>query len=212
MNSITNALSVNQIADALLPYGISAPPALCEAIQTYISLLLRWNSKISLTTVTNQLEIVRFHFGESMFAASCVSLCDGRLADVGAGAGFPGIPIKMLAPELALTLIESNSKKAAFLSEVARVLELDHVDIYRGRMEDFPTDDRHFDFIAARALGMHRELLELSHERLSAGGTALLWLGQNDSTAIRLIRGWKWNDSIPIPRSDRRILLIGSPI
>jgi 16S rRNA (guanine527-N7)-methyltransferase len=205
-------LSISQIADALLPYGISAPPGLCEAIEAYISLLLRWNSKISLTTVTDPLEIVRFHFGESMLAASYAPFQEGRLADVGTGAGFPGIPIKMLAPELALTLIESNSKKAAFLSEVVRVLELDRVNIFRGRMEDFPAADPHFDFIAARALGMYSELLKWSQESLSAGGKVYLWLGQEDSAAITRGRSWAWKNSIPIPGSERRFLLIGSPI
>ena len=95
---------------------------LCERIRTYISLLLRWNQSISLTTVTNSDEILRFHFGESLFAASAFSLENGRLADVGSGAGFPGLPLAMLLPDLNVTLIESNAKKFTFLSEVVREL------------------------------------------------------------------------------------------
>ena len=210
--SYMKSLSDVQIADALAPYGVSPPDLqLCETIRSYISLLLRWNSKISLTTVTDPLEIVRFHFGESMFAASCASIREGRLADVGTGAGFPGVPLKLLAPELRLCLIESNKKKAAFLSEIVRDLGLERTEIYRGRMEDYPGGEPAFDFVAARALGMHAEVLEWSRTHLSVDGRVLLWLGQADTFAICRAPNWNWSAPSLIPRSERRYLLVGRP-
>lgn len=204
-------LSNSEIAEALRPYGISAAPALCEAIKAYISLLLRWNSKISLTTVTNPLEIVRFHFGESMFAANCIPISKGRLADVGTGAGFPGIPLRMMAPGLSLILIESSIKKAAFLSEIVRELGLDDVQVFRGRMEEFPPDASQLDFVTARALGMHPELLSWSRSHLSGGGRLLLWLGEADAGDICRTQKWDWKDPFAIPHSKRRVILVGSP-
>src|SRR5580704_11354283 len=149
-------LTNSQMEKSLGYYGVEVRNGLLEAIRTYISILLRWNSKISLTTVTDPLEILKFHFGEGLFAAKSVPIKNGRLADVGSGAGFPGLPLAMLLPDLEVVLIESNLKKATFLSEVIRTLTLGNVKVWRGRMEDMPLDAKsRFDFVTARALGHH---------------------------------------------------------
>src|ERR1700732_3192820 len=89
-------------------------------IQQYMGLLLKWNEAVNLTAIRDPLEILYRHFCESMFAASVVSLDNGRLADVGSGGGFPGLPLKIVRPELGLFLVESNVKKATFLAEAVR--------------------------------------------------------------------------------------------
>ena len=104
-------------------------------VREYVSLLLMWNQSISLTTVTDPDEIISRHFGESMFAAKLISVENCRLADVGTGAGFPGLPLKILSPTLDLVLIESNKKKYAFLSEVVRSLGLKSVEVLPERFE-----------------------------------------------------------------------------
>jgi 16S rRNA (guanine(527)-N(7))-methyltransferase RsmG len=132
-------------------------PTQLQHISTYIDLLLRWNARINLTAIRDPEEIVTRHFGESLFAARhlfattarkasseknypvpsvppVVKPCDSA-ADLGSGAGFPGIPIKLWAPHLALTLIESNQKKTAFLREVIRALTLTNVNVFPGRAE-----------------------------------------------------------------------------
>src|ERR1700732_228202 len=147
-----SAITDESIARNLREYGVAATPTICLAIQKYISVLLRWKKKIPLTTITDPLGIVRFHFGESMFGASRVPIRKGRLADVSTGAGFPGLALKLLVPSLHLVLIESNARKASFLSECLRELDLNGVDIYRGRFEDLKPVDPMFDFITARAL------------------------------------------------------------
>ena len=124
---MTESLSDLRIAEILSVYGIATSPALAGAIRTYISMLVRWNSRISLTTVVDPVEILKFHFGESLFAISKVPISFGRLADVGSGAGFPGLPLGIFLPDLEVVLIESNVKKAAFLSEVIRELKADNV-------------------------------------------------------------------------------------
>src|SRR5271170_227842 len=163
---MTTAVTDHTIEAALRPYGVATTQALRDAIRAYIELLLRWNQKIALTTITDPIEIVRLHFGESMFAVNEVPIRHGRLADVGTGAGFPAIPISMAVPELECVLIESNQKKATFLSEVVRTLNLQRIRIFRGRMEACQSIDQKFDFVVSRALGMHRELLRWSENQL----------------------------------------------
>src|ERR1700690_2363985 len=130
-----------RIAELLQPFAGpgTVSPALLEALQRYLELLLRWNARINLTAVRDPEQIVTRHFGESLFAARVLfdtsSPVPVTLADVGSGAGFPGIPIKLYAPEIGLTLIESHNKKAVFLREVVRTLALDSVEVFCGRAE-----------------------------------------------------------------------------
>lgn len=205
-------LSDDQIAMHLNPYGVTCTPQLCEQIRAYISFLLKWNRKISLTTVTDPAEIVKFHFGECMFAVSSVPIISGRLADVGSGPGFPGLPIRMAANELDLTLIESNTKKATFLAEVVRTIKLDHVTVFRGRMEDLGAGIAPFDFVTARAFGQHDELLCWAHDHLGVSGKVVLWLGEDDAASLSQEPLWSWELPLHIPGSHRRCLLVGSPL
>src|ERR1700683_5543907 len=105
------AISNSFIGDTLRPYGLALEPGIADKIRAYISLLLKWNKKLSLTTVENPEEILKFHFGESIFAASAANFSQSRLADVGSGAGFPGLPLALIVPSQEVTLIESNTKK-----------------------------------------------------------------------------------------------------
>ena len=204
------SLSNGRIVGLLANYGVSASETLAESIRAYISLLLRWNAKISLTTVVDPIEILKFHFGESLFAAAKVQIFDGRLADVGSGAGFPGLPLAMLSPNLEVVLIESNLKKAAFLSEVLRELKIENAAVWRGRVEDLK-DKEAFDFVTARALGIHGEFLKWSRAALNLNGNVILWLGERDAKQISASPEWTWRGQIEIPDSIQRVLLIGSP-
>lgn len=203
-------LSDQRIRETLLPYVPSPDAGQCNAIRAYVSLLLRWNQTISLTTVVDPLEILRFHFGESLFALHSVPIEKGRLADVGSGAGFPGIPVSIAIPSLPVILIESNTKKAAFLAEVVRQLDLTNVEVLRLRMDEVPTDMAKFDFVTARALGGYPNLLSWSRERLTKAGRIILWLGEEEARAIFAVGQWTWRVPILIPGSKRRFILIGS--
>ena len=113
-----DSLSTQQIQSVLQSFELAASDPFCQQIRTYIELLLRWNRRISLTAIESPEEIVRSHFAESLLATKAVPNLHGRLADVGTGAGFPGLPLRMYIPDLQLTLIEPNAKKCAFLAEV----------------------------------------------------------------------------------------------
>jgi 16S rRNA (guanine527-N7)-methyltransferase len=205
-------LSNETIIRELRPYGTTASTRLCDQIRTYIDLLLRWNQKTSLTTVTDPEEIVRFHFGESLLASSAVPIRHGRLADVGSGAGFPAVPIRMVSDDLTTILIESNQKKATFLAEVARELRLQNVEVRRSRMADVLFGDEPVDFVSTRAVRIDAEFLNWSRDSLNSTGSLVLWLGEDDASNISTKSGWKWADPTRIPGSHRRIILHGTKI
>src|SRR5438094_5607441 len=114
-------MDIDRIGDLLLPFinGSVLSGAQAKQLSLYLDLLLKWNSKINLTAVRDPEEIVTRHFGESLFAARQLfpEPIAGTVIDVGSGAGFPGIPIKIWNDAADLTLIESNQKKAVFLHE-----------------------------------------------------------------------------------------------
>jgi 16S rRNA (guanine527-N7)-methyltransferase len=208
----TRALNDEFIEQTLQAYGVSVTSELCRSIRSYVELLLRWNRKMALTTVIDPAEILRFHFGESMFAARQVPIRDGRLADVGTGAGFPAIPISMVVPELHCLLIESNQKKATFLAEVVRTLGLRRIEVFRGRMEAFAGSTEKFDFAVARALGMHEAFLSWSSAHLNSSGKVIFWIGDQDAAQMASSEHWSWETPSEIPGSKHRVLLIGAKI
>src|ERR1700730_17812366 len=122
-------LTESAIRDLLTPYLPEVPAALLPQLSTYLDLPLKWNARTNLTAIRDPEEIVRRHFGESLFAARHLDPATpgfgaGALLDVGSGAGFPGIPIALLRPGIQVTLAESQSKKSSFLREAIRTLNL----------------------------------------------------------------------------------------
>ena len=198
-----------QVLEALAPYGIQPSHEQIEKIIVYIRLLLKWNRLMSLTTITDPAEIVARHFGECMFARNLISVENCRLADVGTGAGFPGLALKIICPGIQLDLIESNQKKSVFLSEVVRALDLGAVKVNTARFEEIPVREPLADLVTARALGGFPDLLRWSRNALVKSGSVILWVGGEDITRITNSAGWTWNPPVRIPESQRRFLLVG---
>jgi len=178
-------------------------------IQHYIRILLQWNEKFNLTAIRDPLEILYRHFCESMFAATKFSLGQGRLADVGSGAGFPGIPLKILCPGIQLFLIESNLKKATFMAEVIRELGLADTQVLVRRYEELGEELAPLDFVCSKALGEFRPLLKWASSAHLAAANVLLWIGGRDLEGIQKLSGWSWQEPISIPHSLRRMILLG---
>jgi 16S rRNA (guanine527-N7)-methyltransferase len=145
-------LSADRIAELLADFYPSPSGLLLSQLSTYLDLLLKWNARTNLTAIRHPEAIVRRHFGESLFTAAHLPPAESLL-DIGSGAGFPGLPIQLAIPTLAVTLAESQGKKAGFLREAVRVLGL-RTEVWGDRVEKMP---------AARALA-------LAQERRSAGG------------------------------------------
>jgi 16S rRNA (guanine527-N7)-methyltransferase len=238
--------------------GSTVNDALYQHISTYIDILLRWNARVNLTAIRDPEEIVTRHFGESLFAARNLlpkeahsgdrerAALHGRVtrteetgasapeviaaADLGSGAGFPGIPIKLWAPHLALTLIESNHKKTAFLREVIRSLTLTNVNVFSGRAEQLlqqrsepdpaakglstganqqTLDQTCFDLVTLRAVEHFAAILPVAASLVSPGGRLALLIGTSQlDHAQSTLPTLCWARPLPIPQSQSRTLLV----
>ena len=208
-------MSVNitdrQIREALTPYDISPNEAQISQIREFSNLLLKWNQSVSLTSITNPVEIVGRHFGESMYGAKILPVENCRLVDIGTGAGFPGLALKILSPRVQVILIESNKKKCAFLSEVVRNLSLIDVEVRADRFEQIRPETIQANIITSRAVGEFKQILRWSAQGLARRGHLMFWLGAEDSTRIASTPGWNWQPAARIPDSQRRFILIGRP-
>ena len=211
MSTLTPAtLPTETIRRALAEFQLSANDLQVFQIQQYIRILLTWNEKINLTAIRDPLEILNRHFCESMYAAATVPVENGRLADVGSGAGFPGLPLKIIRPDLQVFLIESNVKKATFLAEVIRELGLTGSRVLVGRYEELGEEVAPLDFVCSRALGEFPSFLEWARSEQIAAKQVILWIGARDLQEIQKIRGWDWREPIQVPNSLWRLLLVGT--
>jgi 16S rRNA (guanine527-N7)-methyltransferase len=145
-----------------------------------------------------------------MYAAAAVPVENGRLADVGSGGGFPGIPLKIIRPDLQVFLIESNIKKATFLAEVVRELGLTDARVMVSRYEELGEEVAPLDFACSRALGEFSTFLEWARSDRIAAKQVILWIGARDLPEIEKVRTWEWREPIPVPNSLRRLLLMGT--
>ena len=187
-----------------------------ENISTYIDLLLRWNARINLTAIRQPEEIITRHFGESLFAARHLfpvgvpaeAASAPSVIDLGSGAGFPGIPIKMWVPEVTLTLIESNQKKATFLREVTRALTLTGVNVFSGRAEQYPSAV--IDVVTLRAVERFESILPTATNLVAPQGRLALLISKAQlATVQESTVTFTWKSPIPIPQSSSRILAVG---
>lgn len=210
--SLPAEMSNQKIRETLFPFAILASDDQISRIRDFLALLLRWNQSVSLTSIENPLEIVSRHFGESMYAIKLLPVENCRLADVGTGAGFPGLVLKIACPGIHLTLIESNKKKCAFLSEAVRTLEFADVEVRPERFEQIRPESVHANIITSRAVGEFNQLLRWSAHALTHRGHIVLWVGAEDSTRVSRTSGWTWQPPQRLPESQRRFILIGRPI
>jgi 16S rRNA (guanine527-N7)-methyltransferase len=218
---------------------------------TYIDLLLHWNARINLTAIREPEEIVTRHFGESFFLARhlfpdrpdrpllaaheavpdpsagfSLTTNHGPLAtavvDIGSGAGFPALPLKIWAPDLRLTLIESNHKKAAFLREAIRALTLMNVDVIAERAETVAPRQTPLpraglqvrlpgaDLVTLRAVEKFDEILPLATSFLAPHGRLALLIGSPQLEKLQSLpsmNAMKWT-SLAIPKSHSRVLSV----
>ena len=179
-----------------------------DQLQIYLDLLVKWNAKISLTAIQDPEEITRRHFGESLFAGTKLQLDRvSTLIDFGSGAGFPGLPIKVLAPHVEVTLIESQQKKVAFLREVIRTLKLKKTNVYAGRGEESRLTA---EIVTMRAVERFEAALPIAASLLSNSGRLGLLVGSGQVEIARnALHNFAWQSPISLPASEQRVLLIG---
>jgi 16S rRNA (guanine527-N7)-methyltransferase len=179
---------------------------LAERFGAYAALLMRWNARMNLTAVRGPEGILRRHMVESIVCARLLPAGVRGLLDFGSGAGFPGIPIALCRPEIAVTLGESQGKKAAFLREVVRVLGL-QAKVFGGRAE---TLGEQFGCVTLRAVDRMGEAMRVAAGLVEEGGWLAVLTTRSDQEPIE---GWAgagfgW-ESRDLPGSEERILVLG---
>jgi len=137
----------------------------------YLQELLEWNKKFNLTAITSPEEIRKKHFEDSLLLLKVFSLTNQSVVDVGAGAGFPGIPLKIACPKIKLTLLEATRKKVEFLKHLIQILSLENTEAVWSRAEDYAHDHREiFELAVSRAVAKLNVLCEYCLPLVKVGG------------------------------------------
>lgn len=177
----------------------------------YLELFLRWNERINLSAIRDAESILSRHFLESILCAKTLPASIASLLDYGSGGGLPGVPIAILRPQTHITLAESQSKKAAFLSEVVRALGL-NARVHSSRAELLQTK---FDCVTLRAVDKMAEAVQSASALVAPDGRLVLMTTTTDSIALTTAAGdfyeWSWTPQ-SLPEANQRIILIGQKI
>lgn len=170
-------------------FGIDLSPEVQRAFSQYADQLLAWNTNVNLTAITDPEAIEMRHFLDSLSVARATTFAPGqRVIDVGTGAGFPGLPLRLAFPFINLTLLESTAKKTSFLEHIVALLKLDRVNILTRRAEDAGQDpairERH-DIVLARAVAAMPVLSEYLLPLCRIGGYCIALKGEHAAAEVQ---------------------------
>jgi 16S rRNA (guanine527-N7)-methyltransferase len=205
----TKRLTEEKTAELLAPFCGELPREQVQQILKYIDILLKWNEKTNLTAVRDPEQIVLRHFGEAFFAARALLAPDANIdvTDVGSGAGFPGMPLKLFAPRIRLTLVEAQEKKATFLREVVRGLAFGNVTVLAARAETLTAQA---DLVTLRAVERFDEVLPVAGRLVRPNGRLGLLIGTGQIGSAHQLPEFQWQEPIKVPQSRNRVLLVGN--
>jgi 16S rRNA (guanine527-N7)-methyltransferase len=163
--------------------GVALNPRQLSALNRYRDELNLWNTQQNLTAIRDPENVRVKHFLDSLSAYLALrGTAMGKVIDVGTGAGFPGLPLKILCPNIKLTLVESVGKKSAFCRHIVKVLEFENVEVVNARVETLGQDSNHrekYDWALARAVAVMPVLLEYLLPLVRIGGSALAMKGES---------------------------------
>lgn len=214
-------MNEEQFLNGLKEHGIELNQIQIAQFTTYFEQLVEWNEKMNLTAITEEPEVYLKHFFDSISAAFYVDLTGEKsICDVGAGAGFPSIPLKICYPELEVTIVDSLNKRIGFLEHLAEKLKLDHVEFVHARAEDFGQNKKYrekFDIVTARAVARLSVLSELCVPLVKKGGLFVAMKGSAaedelaDAKKALSVLGAEFKENhsflLPIEESDRNIFV-----
>jgi 16S rRNA (guanine527-N7)-methyltransferase len=215
-------MNTEQFIDMLGAKGISLSSQQLQQYETYYSTLVEWNEKMNLTAITDKPEVYLKHFYDSITAAFYFNFKQSiHICDVGAGAGFPSLPIKIAFPELHVTIVDSLNKRIGFLEHLSNKLGLENVQFIHDRAETFGQKKEHreaYDVVTARAVARLSVLSELCLPLVKVGGTFVAMKGASAKEELDAgkkaiaVLGGKLNQSysftLPQEESERNILII----
>ena len=174
-------MTSNDLAARLKACGIPFDPELPEKLLRYHALLMDWNTRMDLTAVTDEAEMMDRHYVDSLMALRFGLIPrKGRIIDVGTGAGFPGMPLALACPEMQVTLMDAQQKRLTFLQAVIDELQVRNVTLVHSRAEDgarLPLHREQYDLAVARAVAPLAVLAEYLLPYVRVGGCALCWKG-----------------------------------
>lgn len=216
------SMNPEQFAIKLQQEGIELTEKQLNQFDLYFKMLVEWNEKINLTALTSEEDVYLKHFYDSISATFYHDFTkDVHICDVGAGAGFPSIPIKICFPHLKVSIVDSLNKRIGFLNNLADTLQLEGVTFYHSRAEDFGRDPSYrgnFDIVMARAVARMSVLSELCLPLSKKGGVFIAMKGaqasdelKESTSAIKKLGG-KLKDvhtfTLPQEDSERSIIVI----
>lgn len=215
-------MNQEQFIELLSEKGITLTDKQLKQYEIYYETLVEWNEKMNLTAITDKSEVYLKHFFDSLTASFYFSFEQNlSLCDVGAGAGFPSIPIKIAFPDIQITIVDSLNKRIQFLEHLAKELQLENVHFIHDRAEIFGQLKEHresYDIVTARAVARMSVLSELCLPLVKKGGTFIAMKGASGQEeleagkkAITLLGGAvkkKHSFSLPFEDSERNIILI----
>jgi len=195
--------------------GIFLNDEMLKQFDLYYELLIEWNKKMNLTGIIDYEQVYLKHFYDSLTICKIINLNDQLLCDIGSGAGFPGIPLKIAFPNLKITLVDSLGKRCVFLNEVISKLNLDGIKVINDRAENFTKNNREkFDIVTARAVAPLNQLLELSVACIKENGYFIAMKTKNNDELnidnclkeLNLINSDVIKFLLPIENSDRLLI------
>lgn len=179
---------IEQFTAELSKHGINLSGRQAQQFDTYYKLLVEWNEKINLTAITERTEVYWKHFYDSIALAFYMDMTQVKtMADIGSGAGFPGIPLKIMYPELQLTIVDSLNKRINFLKLLADALEFSNIQCVHGRAEDVARTREHrdhYDLVTARAVAKLSVLNEFCLPFVKPGGKFIAMKGSEVESEI----------------------------
>lgn len=196
-------------------FGLQLSEEQLDAFRRYAALLKEWNEKMNLTSIVEEEAVIEKHFYDSLLAGKSLSLSNRKIADVGSGAGFPGLALAIAYPSSTVTLIDATKKKFAFLEEVKNALGLNNVRFLAGRVEELRDYRESFDVVISRGFAALRVFAEVGTPLLYVTGTLIAMKGPNVDEEIleaknilsKLSLRLKTRQEDTLPCGDKRITL-----
>ena len=200
------------IKDGFLELGLTPSKVQTDAFMTYLSELKKWNKAYNLTGLKKDEDIIIKHFLDSILYLNVIPDGEIKVADIGSGAGFPGIPIKIIRPEITMYLIEPSGKKAAFLRHIIRELQLKRIEVVEKRIEDTKVNRElplPVDVAVTRALFNIKDFIKKASHIVRQGGILILNKGPKVKEELKILKDIKYEMlTFCLPLSDIKRYLV----
>ena len=206
--------TIGLLKEGLAELGLPPSDDLLNAFMTFLAELRKWNRAYNLTGLKKDEDIVIKHFLDSLLYLNAMPDGELKVADIGSGAGFPGIPIKIIRPEIEMYLIEPSKKKSAFLRHIIRQLRMERIEVLEKSIEEIRVNQElpsPVDIAISRALFDIKEFIKKASHILKPGGTLILNKGPKVKEELKTLGNVRFEQldvSLPLSRITRHIIVV----